>query len=42
MSSVHSKLGRIRKPRVHIEYKVETGNATEKKHLPFLIEFQKY
>ncbi len=37
MSSVHSKLGRIRKPRVHIEYKVETGNATEKKHLPFLM-----
>jgi len=22
---------------VHIEYKVETGNATEKKHLPFLM-----
>jgi len=37
MSSVHGKLGRIRKPRVHIEYKVETGNATEKKHLPFLM-----
>ena len=37
MSSVHSKLGRVRKPRVHIEYKVETGNATEKKHLPFLM-----
>jgi len=37
MSSVHGKLGRVRKPRVHIEYKVETGNATEKKHLPFLM-----
>ncbi len=37
MSSVHGKLSRIRKPRVHIEYKVETGNATEKKHLPFLM-----
>lgn len=37
MSSVHNKLGRVRKPRVHIEYKVETGGATEKKHLPFLM-----
>lgn len=37
MSSVHDKLGRVRKPRVHIEYAVETGNATEKKHLPFLM-----
>ncbi len=37
MSSVHSKLGRVRKPRVHITYDVETGGATEKKHLPFLM-----
>lgn len=37
MSSVHDKLSRVRKPRVHIEYKVEIGNATEKKHLPFLV-----
>ncbi len=27
MSSVHDKLSRVRKPRVHIEYKVEIGNA---------------
>lgn len=37
MSSVHGKLGRVRKPRVHIEYAVETGSATAKKHLPFLM-----
>jgi type VI secretion system protein ImpB len=37
MSSVHSKLGRVRKPRVHIEYQVETGSAAPKKHLPFLM-----
>jgi type VI secretion system protein ImpB len=37
MSSVHDKLSRVRKPRVHISYEVETGGATEKKHLPFLV-----
>lgn len=37
MSSVHSKLSRVRKPRVHITYDVEIGEATEKKHLPFLM-----
>ncbi len=37
MSSVHSKLNRVRKPRVHITYDVHTGNATEKKHLPFVL-----
>ncbi|MFO1066465.1 MAG: type VI secretion system contractile sheath small subunit [Pirellulales bacterium] len=37
MSSVHQKLNRVRKPRVHITYEVETGDATEKKELPFLV-----
>jgi type VI secretion system protein ImpB len=37
MSSVHSKLSRVRKPRVHITYDVQVGDATEKKHLPFLM-----
>lgn len=37
MSSVHSKLSRVRKPRVHITYDVEIGEATEKRHLPFLM-----
>ena len=37
MSSVHGKLGRVRKARVHITYEVDTGDATEKKELPFLM-----
>lgn len=37
MSSVHDKLNRVRKPRVHITYNVDTGDATEKKELPFLM-----
>ena len=37
MSSVHGKLSRVRKPRVHISYEVEIGDATEKKELPFLM-----
>ncbi|MEQ1826802.1 MAG: type VI secretion system contractile sheath small subunit [Pirellula sp.] len=37
MSSVHDKLGRVRKPRVHIRYDVQVGDATEKKELPFLM-----
>jgi type VI secretion system protein ImpB len=37
MSSIHSKLTRVRKPRVHITYEVETNGATEKKELPFLM-----
>lgn len=36
-SSIHGKLGRVRKPRVHITYEVEVGDATEKKELPFLM-----
>jgi type VI secretion system protein ImpB len=35
--SVHQKLARVRKPRVHITYDVEVGNAIEKKELPFVI-----
>jgi len=35
--SVHSKLARVRKPRVHITYDVEVGNAIEKKELPFVV-----
>lgn len=34
---VHSKLSRVRKPRVHISYEVETGGAVVKKELPFVM-----
>jgi type VI secretion system protein ImpB len=37
MSSVHGKLSRVRKPRVHITYDVETGDAMEKRELPFVM-----
>ncbi|MDR0630525.1 MAG: type VI secretion system contractile sheath small subunit [Holosporales bacterium] len=30
-------LDRVRKPRVHITYDVEIGNAIEKKELPFVV-----
>ena len=35
--SVQKKIGRIRPPRVHITYDVETGGAIEKKELPFVV-----
>lgn len=35
--SVHSKLSRVRKPRVHISYEVETGGAMVQKELPFVM-----
>lgn len=35
--SVHDKLKRVRKPRVHITYDVETEGAQEVKELPFVI-----
>jgi type VI secretion system protein ImpB len=35
--SVHDKLKKIRKPRVHITYDVETEGATEVKELPFVV-----
>ncbi len=37
MSSVHGKLSRVRKPRVHITYDVEIGDAMEKRDLPFVM-----
>lgn len=37
MASVHGKLSRVRKPRVHISYEVETGGAVVKKELPFVV-----
>ena len=37
MSSVHGKLSRVRKPRVHITYDVEIGDAMEKRELPFVM-----
>lgn len=35
--SIQKKLGRVRPPRVHITYDVETNGATEKKDLPFVV-----
>ena len=37
MDSIHDKLKKVRKPRVHITYDVETEGATEVKELPFVI-----
>lgn len=34
--SIHNKLKRLRKPRVHITYDVETNGAEVKKELPFV------
>ncbi|MCR9198847.1 MAG: type VI secretion system contractile sheath small subunit [Planctomycetaceae bacterium] len=36
MASIHDKLNRVRKPRVHISYEVETGGAMVQKELPFV------
>ncbi|MCG8311949.1 MAG: type VI secretion system contractile sheath small subunit [Pseudomonadales bacterium] len=35
--SIHDKLKRVRKPRVHITYDVETNGAMEKRELPFVV-----
>src|SRR5271167_860586 len=35
--STQDKLSRVRAPRVHITYKVETGKAIEIKELPFVM-----
>ncbi len=35
--SIHDKLKRVRKPRVHITYDVETNGAQESKELPFVM-----
>ncbi|GAA5217851.1 type VI secretion system contractile sheath small subunit [Corallincola platygyrae] len=37
MNSIHGKLSRVRKPRVHITYDVETEGMTVKKELPFVV-----
>jgi type VI secretion system protein ImpB len=36
-SSVHDKLSRVRKPRVHITYDVETEGAEIQRELPFVV-----
>src|SRR4030066_846255 len=35
--SIHDKLKRVRKPRVHITYDVETNGALSKKEIPFVV-----
>lgn len=35
--SINKKLSRVRPPRVHISYDVETGDAIEKKEIPFVV-----
>lgn len=37
MASIHDKLGRVRKPRVHITYEVETEGAAVERELPFVV-----
>lgn len=37
MDSIHKKLSRVRKPRVHITYEVETGGAMIQRELPFVM-----
>ncbi|MEH3148776.1 MAG: type VI secretion system contractile sheath small subunit [Methylobacterium frigidaeris] len=37
MPSIHEKLSRVRKPRVHITYDVETEGAVVQKELPFVV-----
>lgn len=36
-TSIHEKLNKVRKPRVHITYDVETEGATETRELPFVM-----
>ncbi|MGO8744498.1 MAG: type VI secretion system contractile sheath small subunit [Thermoguttaceae bacterium] len=36
-NSIHDKLERVRKPRVHIKYEVEIGDAIEERELPFVV-----
>jgi type VI secretion system protein ImpB len=36
-SSIHEKLSRVRKPRVHIKYEVETEGAQVERELPFVM-----
>lgn len=37
MPSIHEKLERVRKPRVHIKYEVETDGAVIERELPFVV-----
>jgi type VI secretion system protein ImpB len=37
MASIHDKLDRVRKPRVHITYNVETEGAAVVRELPFVV-----
>ena len=37
MASVNEKLERVRKPRVHIKYEVETEDGAVEKELPFVV-----
>jgi type VI secretion system protein ImpB len=36
-ASIHDKLARVRKPRVHITYQVETEGAEIERELPFIV-----
>ncbi len=36
-ASIHQKLGRVRRPRVHITYEVETDGAEVVRELPFVV-----
>lgn len=36
-TSIHNKLNKVRKPRVHITYDVETEGALAEKELPFVV-----
>lgn len=37
MASIHDKLNRVRKPRVHITYDLETNGDVAKRELPFVM-----
>lgn len=37
MASIHDKLNRVRKPRVHITYDLESNGETVKRELPFVM-----
>ena len=37
MSSINDKLNKVRKPRIHIKYDVETEGGSSQKELPFVV-----
>ena len=37
MAGIYDKLGRVRKPRVHLSFEVKTGDATAEVELPFVV-----